>query len=152
MCAFMINWVRMMHLPIFLGLLGLMLIAAGCLWQQNMINVMGLSVLCFSGILASGRYAHRKDCMYIADYYLLVRQRNVEYIFHARDIQEIIYGKKVSLKLSKNWFDLGCFRESKVAQYALVQFGVLNGISVHAAGFVCPSKGRYARTKISRQL
>jgi hypothetical protein len=151
MRTFKVNWVWMMRLPIGLGLTGLLFILIGFICDQVLLNAPGFCLICWGGILGRKNYIHRKDCISIADHYLMVRQRNLEHIFHAGDIQEIIYGAKICLKLRINWFDLALFRESKVLQYALVQFGVLNGISVHAAGVVCQERGKYARTRISRQ-
>jgi hypothetical protein len=151
MHTFKVNWVRLMRLPILLGLSGLLLIIIGFICDQVLLIAPGFCLICWGGILSKWHYIQRKDCISIADHYLMVRQRNIEYIFHAGDIQEIIYGAKICLKLWNKWFDLTLFRESKVLQYALVQFGVLNGISVHAAGVVYQARGKYARTRINRQ-
>jgi hypothetical protein len=56
------------------------------------------------------------------------------------------------LKLSKRWFDLKHYRNWQDLQYDLVQFGVRNGISVHAFGIRCMERGKYCRMKKNRQL
>jgi hypothetical protein len=151
MHTFTVNWMRMMRGPKSLGSTGLLLMLTGFIWHSVLLGIAGVGLICWGGISSRRYYAHRKDCISIADRYLMVRQRNAEYIFHAGDIQEIIYGNKICLKLRSDWFDLALFRESKVLQYALVEFGVLNGINVHAAGVVYQERGKYARTRISRQ-
>jgi len=151
MHTFRVNWVRLMQLPILLGLTGLFLMLIGSICDQVLLIIPGVCLTCWGSILSMRNYIHRKDCISIAEYYLMVRQCNIEYILHAGDIQEITYGEKICLRLRNDWFDLALFRESKVLQYALVQFGVLNGINVHAAGVVYQERGKYARTRISRQ-
>jgi hypothetical protein len=119
------------------------------IWSSKMVGCM---LLGWAGISFCGRSTHRADFVSVADCYLMVRQQNRSYIFHAGDIGEIEYGRHLRLKLSKKWFDLKHYKNWQDLQYDLVQFGVRNGISVHAFGIRCMERGKYCRMKKNRQL
>jgi hypothetical protein len=152
MNTYTVDWYRYIGIPVLLGVVGLLFGGMGLvqnIWSSKMVGCM---LLGWAGISFCGRSTHRADFVSVADCYLMVRQQNRSYIFHAGDIGEIEYGRHLRLKLSKKWFDLKHYRNWQDLQYDLVQFGVRNGISVHAFGIRCMERGKYCRMKKNRQL
>lgn len=145
------DWKPMVRTSVLLGLAGVLLVIGGVCWHFAPAGFCGgVMLLC-----ALHLYIHRTwdqgDFISLADSYLMVSRRKKGYIFHANDIQEIVYGSSIELKLAGQWFGLNCFVKRKQLQNELVNFAVRNKIFVHAAGCVSQGQGKYARLRVVKR-
>lgn len=150
MYCYTVDWKRVVLTPVLLGLFGTFMILFGFLcWLP--VSIGGSIMLTF----AMYGYVHRTweqgDFISLAETYLLVCRRKKEYIFHASDIKEIVYGNHIGLRFQEQWFNLNCFVQCKQFQNVLVQFAVHNGIFVHASDFKGQSYGKYSRLRTVRR-
>lgn len=151
MYSYSVNWKCALLTPILLGLPAAFLILAGLLWHWLPLVLGGNIILWFAVYLYIHRTWELGDFISLADTYLLVCRRRKEYIFHASNIKEIVYGNHIKLQLQKQWFNLSCFVQCKQFQNDLVQFAVRNGIFVHASGAKEQEHGKYARLRIAKR-
>lgn len=151
MYCYAVETKRILLFPILLGLTGVMMIMAGCLWKWLPPGIGGSIILWFAVYVYWHRTWEPGDFVSFAESYLLITRRKKQYLFHASEIKEVIYGNQTKLKLQQAWFDLGCFARCKHFQNDLVQFAVYNKIYVHAAGSKGQEHGKYARLRIVKR-
>lgn len=151
MYSYSVDWKRTVLTARLLGLCGVLLMAAGLLWHWLPAVIAGSFVLWCAIYIYIHRSWEQGDFISLADSYLLVCRRKKEYIFHASDIKEIVYGNYIGLKFQKQWFNLSCFVQCKQFQNDIVQFAVRNGIFVHASGCAGQGQGKYSRLRLIKR-
>lgn len=151
MYSYRVNWKRILLPPRLLGLCGTSMMLSGIFWYWLPAVVGGGFVLWSAIYLYVHRSWEQGDFISLAESYLLVCRRKKEYIFHASDIKEIVYGNYIGLKFQKQWFNLSCFVQCKQFQNEIVQFAVRNGIFVHASGYTGQEHGKYSRLRLVKR-
>lgn len=151
MYSYPVHWKCVLCTPALLGLLAGCLMLTGYLWHWWPLTVGGTMVLWVAIYLYVHRPWEQGDFISFADSYLLVCRRRKEYVFHASNIMEIVYGSNIKFKFQKQWFNLNCFVPCKQFQNDLVRFAVRNGIFVHASGAKGQEHGKYARLRIAKR-